>query len=286
MACNCITNGDYIAAAEKQASAIKTQAYTETAINVALALWQRNTSKSIASMQHSIAKRNLRLSQELYNHAIKFWPCQKELVAEVFGNGLAPIQSEALANQYSGFGRKALNDGEDAWRREAKRHCIQITACDDARWARFAAASDADLISFGDRQAEARAQSLNDVRYSRMVAALGLGKGLVTNIESFSNVHGAAGMSAATLLGGAINSATSAIGFHLRRDRTQRWDGVVGNNRLPMEAKQETPKGYEVIIGTVKDEPIEVGCIEPSEYDKRNRTQAYKDYLVCKGLAK
>lgn len=285
MACNCITNADYIAAAEKQARAIKNQAHAEAALNIALALWQRNSSKSIASMQHAIAKRNVKLAREAFDHAKKFWPCQKALVERAFGEAKATNQGKALALQYSGFGRKAMREGEDTWSRDAARHCIQVTACDTARWDRFGAALDADLISFGNRQGEARKQTLNDLRYARMVAALGLGKGIISNVASFSDLHGLAGTSAANLLGAAINSGTVALGLAMRRDRTVRWDGVVGNDRLPYEP-QKAPEGYEVVVGTAKDHPIEIECPEPTEYDRKNKTQAYKDYLICKGLVK
>lgn len=283
---NCIGNGDYINAARKQATAIRNQAHAEAALNIALALWQRNSSKSIASMQQAIAKRNIKLSQELFDHAKKFWPCQKAVVDLAFGETKATIQGDALAAQYRNFGRMSSRSGEDSWLRDAERHCVEVTECDTARWKRFESALDADLVSFGDRQAEARAQSLNDRRYDRQLAALGLGKGIIRNVASFADVHGVAGLSAASLLGAAINSGTEAVGYHMRRDRSPRWDGVVGNARLPYETKPKTPKEYEVIVGTAKDEPIDVGCVEPSEYDRINKTQVYKDYLICKGLAK
>lgn len=288
----CISGDAYLDAAQKQADAIKRQAVAEAALNIALALWQRNSSKSVASMQQKIAKRNIKLAREVFDHATKFWPCQESLVKQAFGEAKAPIQSDALAAQYRGFGTKAMGEGREDWFNDAKRHCFYVSPCDVARWDRIASATDADLITFGDRQAEARAQTLNDRRYERMVSALALGKGIIRDVDSFHRISGEAGMSAAGLLQGSLNSGLEAVGYHMRRDRTVRWDASNPNYRLPYRVQRsggntEAPADYDVIIGTAKDEPIEIGgCIKPTREEMARNPQAYKDYLVCSGRYK
>lgn len=285
MAGKCISNSAYMSAAQRQATAIKNQAHAEAALNIALALWQRNSSRSVASMQEAIAKRNIKLAREAFEHAKKFWPCQKAIVDLAFGESKASIQSSGLAAQFRGFGDKTLGEGRDQWYWEAKRHCIEITPCDEARWDRFVAATQADLISFGDRQAEARAQTLNDRRHDRMYSTLAMGKGIIRNVGSYSDISGAAGMSAAQLLGGAINSGLEAIGYHMNRERPTRWDGAADTPHMPHKNPSK-PEGYTVVVGTAKDEPIEVGCPEPSDEDRRLRTSAYIEYLKCMGRVK
>lgn len=286
MAGNCISGGAYVKAAREQADAIKNQATVEAALNIALALWQRNSSKSIASMQEAIAKRNVRLARQAYDHAKKFWDCRKSLVEWAFGEGKAPISSESLSLQYQEFGRKTMGEAYKAWERDADRHCLRSSDCLEARWKRFRAALDADLFSFGDRQAEARAQSLNDRRYARQLAALGLGKGIMTNVASFSQIHGDTGLSAGALLGGAINTGMTAVGYHMNRERISRWDGGPEVQRAPMGLEREVPKGYEVEVGRVEpDSPIKT-CVKPTEEEQRRDPKAYGEYLRCMGLVK
>lgn len=288
----CISGKAYLEAADKQVDAIKRQAVAEAALNIALALWQRNSSKSVANMQQKIAKRNIKLAREAFDHATKFWPCQESLVKQAFGESKAPTQSDALAAQYKGFGTKAMGEGREDWFNDAERHCFNVGPCDIARWDRIASATDADLISFGDRQAEARSQTLNDRRYERMVTALALGKGIIRDVDSFHKIHGAAGLSAAGMLQASLNSGLEAVGYHMRRDRTVRWDSSNPNYRIPYRVHRSKgdagpPTGYDVIIGTAKDEPIEIGgCVKPTKEEMARNPKAYQDYLICSGRYK
>lgn len=287
---NCISGDAYVTAAQEQADAIRNQALVEVGVSTVLALWQRNSSKSIASMQEAIAKRNLRLAREAYEHAKEFWECRKELVEWAFGEAKYEIQSDELANQFKEFGRKTMDDAEQSWTDDVERHCLPLTPCHTSRWDRFSAALDADLVSFGDRQAEARAQTLNDRRYARRVAALALGKGIMTNVASFSELHGVAGLNAGALLGGAINSGMEALGYYMRRERTTQWDSSSETYRMPYRIPENigttaAPVGYEVSVGTVKDEPFDV-CHEPTAEERRRNPEAYNEYLRCVGRYK
>ena len=48
---SCVTDMAYVSAATQQGKAIVTQAIVDAAIQVAVALWQRNSSTSISNMQ-------------------------------------------------------------------------------------------------------------------------------------------------------------------------------------------------------------------------------------------
>lgn len=285
---DCISGAAYVEAATDQANAIRTQAMIEAALNIAIALWQRNSSKSIANMQESIAKRNIRLAREAFEHAKKFWDCQKSIVNWAFGENKLQPDPFPRYSQYMNIGFREFFDGLEHWDEDVDRHCLpQNNDCEMTRWYCHEAAFVADLSSFAARQEEAQAQSLNDRRYSRQYSVLSLGKGFMNNVASFSQIHGVAGLSAGALLNGAINSGLQAVGYHLNRERVPRWDGSPDTYSLPYRTDREAsklgkPDGYEVTVGTVKDEPIE-SCVMPSLEEQRRNPESYTEYLKCMG---
>lgn len=247
----CISGSAYMQAAQKQADAIRSQAHVEAALNIALALWQRNASQSITSMQEEIADRNVQLAENIFAHAIKFWPCQADLVDQTFGVGKTPINAEALSEQYSELGRQPMNDSESLWFSLRSQTCRSATGCEIAHFSNVRSLMQVDIENFGLRQAAARAQSLDDVRYARQYSALALGKGLIRDANSFHQAHAVAGLSAGALLTGAINSGAEAIGYHMRRNRNgqPKWDQASTTSRLPYRIDKDaglvkSPEGY------------------------------------------
>ena len=69
----CISNDAYVKAAQKQADALKRQAKVDVAIQLGVALWQRNASKSISNMQNELADQQTKLAEEVQAHAESFW---------------------------------------------------------------------------------------------------------------------------------------------------------------------------------------------------------------------
>lgn len=240
----CITNGGYYDAAEKQASAIKEQAVTDTAIQVALALWQRNSSGSIANMQNEIANRNMRLAEAVHDHAMKFWPYEKAIVDDAFAENKAHPQYPGLSASWGALMDDTLRRGRTDWLEEMRQRCLKPTNCEAARWDRVAQQSRADIISFADRQAEARAETLNDLRFSRQLAALGLGKGILANVKSYQDLSGTVGANARGALIGTINSGLEALGYFTTRTQFEGWGQGIQRSfdRAPYEAPQPAPQ--------------------------------------------
>ena len=80
----CVGDIEYIAASGQQAAAIIQQAVTQAAIQAVIALWQRNASDSIATMQDEIAKEQMAMAEAIAAHVQSFWPELKQYIKDVF----------------------------------------------------------------------------------------------------------------------------------------------------------------------------------------------------------
>lgn len=209
----CVERPDLIGAAHDQKHAIVRNAQANAAINTALALWQRNSRNSIIGMQEDISKRKQKLADYIHDHAKKFWSYEKDIVDDAFAESHHDPQRDAIANEWRMIAKENMNAGRSTWINEMHRRCLSPTRCEDARWKREDQRTRTDLVSFGDRHAENRAESMNDQRYARQYAALGMGKNILNNVKTFQNLFGFAGGNAAAMLSDTINSARTALGY-------------------------------------------------------------------------
>lgn len=210
----CISNSAYTQAAARQASAIINQAATNAAIQVALALWQRNSSSSIANMQNEIADANMKMAEAVAAHAAKFWPEEKELVDDVFGEAKVTTQYTGLTSAWAGMLDKSLQEGRGVWIDAMTDMCLRPTRCEDARWQRNAQLNRSDIMSYAARQDEARTEILNERRYERQKSAIELGRGKVPALVSYQNIARVNGMAASGAVDGMISSALYAYGYY------------------------------------------------------------------------
>lgn len=222
----CITNFAYTAAASQQGAAIVTQATVETAIQVALALWQRNSSKSINNMQIDLANDQMELAEEIQAHAIIYYPREAALVADAFSETKLTTQYTGLAGDWGGLLNEAMEAGRQTWLEVMDDACLAPSACEDARWQRNGQLAAADMLSYAARQDESRTQILNDRRYARQLAVLGLGRGQLQALQGYQQIAMTAGGSASTMLIETVNSALNAYGYIGARAEPQRGWGV------------------------------------------------------------
>lgn len=211
---NCVTNAAYINAAKAQATAIVRQATVDAAIKVALALWQRNASGSIANMQQEIAESNMKLAEAVQAHAEKFWPEEKELVDDIFAEAKVEAQYAGLSSAWGQMFDEALSASRGVWLDAMNDACLVPTRCDDARWQRNAQLNRADILSYAARQDETRADVLNERRYERQLQALNLGRGKVSQLVSYQALAGVQGARVAGAIDATINSALYAYGYY------------------------------------------------------------------------
>lgn len=212
---NCVTGDDLQDAADFQKDAMIRNAVANAAVSIVLALWQRNARKSIIGMQEDISKRKQKLADNIHHHAKQFWPYQKALVEDVFAEAEHDPQYDAMGLEWRQIAKEEMNAGRSDWLHEMHRRCLNPTRCQDARWRREDQKTRTDAISFADRNAENRAEALNDQRYARQYAALGLGKNVINNIAAYYQLYSQAGGAAAHLTANTIRSGVEALGYAL-----------------------------------------------------------------------
>lgn len=286
----CISNAGYVQAAKDQAEAIKNKALADTLIFTALALWQRNSSSSVASMQNEIAKRQTKLAKDIDAHARKYWPYEKAYVDDAFGLAKVKPQHDSLSSAWSAIADDTLRKGRSDWIAEMKSRCLTPSPCEVARWDRNAQKARADLISHADRQAESRAEIINDLRYARQLSALALGRGLASTVASYQDIAGTLGVNARASLTGTINSGLEALGYVLNRNRPTGWGAQTFPriDRMPYEVQQQTappiskPTPAQSFPAPV-DKPLEIGedgCGPEPSYEN---WEAWTDWMMCMG---
>jgi hypothetical protein len=203
----------YTGAALAQATGVIVRGTAEVALQIGVALWQRNSSRSISNMQTDLADQQMRLAERVQAHAVLFWPEEAELVSDVFGEARATAVY-ALGTGWGEIAENTLAQGRIAWLETSQQECFVPDRCDDARWQRNATMNEVDVTSYGFRQAEARMEILNDRRYARQLSVLGLGRGLARTLTSYQSVSQYSGLSAGGMLEAGINSALSAYNYY------------------------------------------------------------------------
>jgi hypothetical protein len=230
----CITDAAYISAAGRQASAIVNQAVIDAAIQVGVALYQRNASGSIVNMQEEIADRNTRLAERVQAHAELFWPEERELVDDIFSEGRHTEDYLNASNILGQYATDALSAGRTDWINTARELCMPPGRCEDARWQRNSEAIRGDLISYSLRQEESRVQVLNDRRYAWQLAMTNLGRGQLTALLSYQQINGSVAGNLGNIVEGSINSALQAYGYYSYRPEPRGWGvGMTDTWNLP-----------------------------------------------------
>lgn len=220
---SCVSDFGYSAAGVLQAKSIVVKATVDSAIQVAIALWERNSSLSIANMQDELADRQTVLAEQVHAHAKQFWPAETSLVNDVFGAAKVTTSYSALANGWGQMADIETDAGRSDWIARMSARCTPASRCEDARWQRNAQAARADIMSYACRQDEARTQITNDRRYARQYAVLGLGKGQLRDLLSYQAIGNIIGTNASEALIGTVNSALTTYGFYSNRLNTQQW---------------------------------------------------------------
>lgn len=241
MAKPCVTDEGYIQAATKAAEVIWQNGLTDIAITAALALAQRDARTAIADMQNEIAERQMELAEAAQAHAAAFFGEETDFVNDAFGIGVAAPERVPLAIGWGQFAYDANANARAAWLKASRSMCMPPTRCDDARWSFQVAKNVVDTTNHALRQAENRADALNDRRYARQYSALGLGQGKLHSAKSFAEVAGRAGASAGSMLASTINSGLELLGYSRTRNNFQRWSSTtIPREYLPQQTGAAT----------------------------------------------
>lgn len=213
----CIDDAAYEEQATKQAASIVTEGRVWGAIQIALMIAQRQSNGAITDMQEGIASRRMALGEEVLVHAQKTWVKEKEFVDEVMAAPKFEVNygnAQITLNEVDRVEDLAV-EGID---NRLSRMGIEVGACDDSRTRRLMANVRTDLVSHSMRSAEGRTLALNDVRYSRQVAAVALGRNILQQSLSMGKLSGGQEVVRNSLLN-TINSANTLWGYSANRWR-------------------------------------------------------------------
>lgn len=213
----CISDAEYIAQAEAQASSIVQEAAVWGAIQLAMMAAQRSSSGAIADMQAELASRRVAMAEEALAHAKLTWAKEQAFVVEMMG---VPVFTPQYTSASAVLNETDRVEGlaTDAIDARLSRFGITVGVCDDARTSRGMATARTDLVSHSMRAAEARAIALNDRRYSRQLAAVAMGRNVLQNARSMGTLGDGAGAIRDSLIR-TINSGMSLWGYSANRWR-------------------------------------------------------------------
>ena len=223
----CVTNEGYVSAAQSQADAIMEQAIVETVIQAAMALWQRNTSRTIAAQQEEIANRHIQLAEAIQAHAEKFWPEELRLVNDVMGEARPSNSSMSGALTASNNTMLLWPQSRSLVERASADQCMPIGSAYKRRMLNHLRREATDVSSHWAREAVHINDTLSDRRYGRQYQVLQAGRGLIGDVVSYSNLGGSAGIMAGGMLEGTIDSIIGAVGYSSTANGTGQWGSAI-----------------------------------------------------------
>lgn len=206
----------YITSAGMHAAAISSRLINETAIQLALTAAQYYVTDSIARDQEKLGNRRVRLAEAVLEHAEQFWPEEKALLGDAFNTPEPVVNYGEAHNQIFSPARNIFVQSMEDGRRRARALCSSLSRF-KTRGETFQARAVGDAVTFAYRHEEAKRDALSDVLFSRRYTALGIGKGMLNNVNSFADVATAAGLSAGQMLAGTIQSGMEALGYYSAR---------------------------------------------------------------------
>jgi len=186
-----IDDSAYINAACEQAKAIRKDARIDAMLSIGYGLFNLFASLSITNMQNEIADRQLKMAEEMHEHAKKFWDAEFAFLDEAFSLKKECPKYTATSLAWGGMFEQDMQEGFNDYVRYMEQNCMTTTRCQQAYWDAQAGLMNADIRNFSLRTAETRAEALNDLRYAMQYAALGLGRGVLKDALSYSDVAGA-----------------------------------------------------------------------------------------------
>ena len=206
----------YVASACQQAYTIRRDAVTDCMLSVGYGFLSLYASKSITKMQNEIADRQLKIAEQLHDHAKKFWNAEDAFLEEAFGLKKECPQYTSMGNQWGKILDDDMDEGFEDYLRFMEMNCLSVSLCQQNYWAAMAGLYRTDTMNFALRQAETKAEALNDLRYSMQYSALGLGKGVLKDVLGYTDVAGQMALNIA----GFYNDILT-FGFNLPRDTSR-----------------------------------------------------------------
>lgn len=182
----------------------------QQAAAIAVAGINTKNAYKMAKLQSNIAQQQQTIANELQAHLKEnYIPCEIKLL-DALCNTVEPVADyEQQAGRFATTTRLQFAKLRGQLEARYSRFCCGSYAQMLKDVSVSEAVATADSINYGFRIAEARQQSLSDVRHSRLFAMLGMGRGLASQALSYSSAAGAAfsslGSQASEAAGQALN---------------------------------------------------------------------------------
>lgn len=218
-----ITGDAYIKAACKQAKAIKREATIDAVLMVLYSLFDLYVSNSITNLQEEIAHKQLVLAEELHAHTKEFWPYEDKFIDDAFDMPKACPQY-GLAKAWSNALEKDMENALTAFLYETDRNHLAIAQCDVSAWDAEVGKYKSDISNYALRQAEARADALEDVRFNWRMAAVKLGRGLLGDTIGYNAAWSAVAVNPALIMQGGMALVATGIRHMADTTVTPRWE--------------------------------------------------------------
>ena len=226
----CVDDAGYVAGATTQAAATIDSATEWALATTAMMLWQRYANGAISDIRQKLADRRMAIAEDILAQAKLTWEKEKLFVDETMD---APLNTAfygevpVMASQTE----KAWAESDAEMDRVSNKFGIPLTGCDDNRVAWGMAIAKSDIMAHTMRVAEARAVQLNDRRFSRQYAVLGLGKGVFRDAFYMGQLSGGREKVRETILG-TINSGMALAGYQDTRVRSNSTWQVASNENV------------------------------------------------------
>lgn len=180
------------------------------AINTAAAIY-------IADRQLDIAQQAQDIANKLNEHMCEnYYPCEIKLLNEVCNEPIAEVDYDEQAGRFATTARLEFAKIREELDRQFSRYCcgnhqrlLKDLAIAEAK-------ATTDIVNYGYRVAEQRAQALNDLRYNRIFQTLGMGRGLASSALSYAQVAGSTFSNAGDRVIGSLNTLTNELAFRNR----------------------------------------------------------------------
>lgn len=180
------------------------------AINTAAAIY-------IADRQLDIAQQAQDIANKLNEHMCEnYYPCEVKILNEVCNEPIAEVDYDEQSGRFATTARLQFAKIREELDRQFSRYCcgnhqrlLKDLAIAEAK-------ATTDMVNYGYRVAEQRAQALNDLRMNNIFRFLGMGRGLASTALSYAQMAGSTFSNAGDRVIGSLNTLTNELAYRSR----------------------------------------------------------------------
>ena len=191
----------------------------QQAAAIAVATISTAAAIDIAKDQHDIAERQVEIAEQIQDHLFdNYYPCELKALEEACNEEVEEPQYERHADRFTNSASLQFARVRMDLERAYNRFCCgnHVRALKDLAIAEAKTLTDSRNMAY--RYAEARADALNDVRWSRRISILQMGRGLASTALAYSQAAGGTFSSLGTGLSQTASAALGRLAFVSNRN--------------------------------------------------------------------